>query len=301
MGTTVSQDTESLAESADGMWEDLVDALPRLGVAVATLVAGYLIARVLRWGLCRYWTKRDRTESYARVMSKLVSWVALLGFVLAAATVAFPSVKPVDLLAGLGFFSIAIGFAFQDVLENSLSGVLLLFRQPFQSGDQIEVQGMTGTVEGITIRETRITTYDGRLVIIPNRDVYKNVIVVQTANVTRRVDVTVGVAYESDLEQACTVIVDALRNVDGIDAQREPEAFVRELAASTVNIQARFWAPSAQHDVVVATSRAITEVKGALDDAGIELPCEIIALQATESFAGALREDSITPGGSLAG
>lgn len=92
-----------------------------------------------------------------------------------ATAVTFPSVKPVDLLAGLGFFSVAVGFAFQDILENTLAGVLLLFRQPFRSGDQIEVKEQSGTVEAITIRETQIRTFDGQLVLVPNRAVYKSV------------------------------------------------------------------------------------------------------------------------------
>src|SRR5680860_1023983 len=100
--------------------------------------------------------RRNRTASFARVMSKVSGWVLLGLAVMVATAVAFPSVKPVDILAGLGFFSVAVGFAFQDILENTLSGILLLFRQPFESGDQIMVQEQTGTVEAITIRETRI-------------------------------------------------------------------------------------------------------------------------------------------------
>lgn len=168
-----------IADSANGLWQTTLDAVPRVGTALVIIAVGWIGARLLRMGLHRYWKKRQ-TPSFALVMSKVVGWVVLTIVILLAIAVTFPSVKPVDLLAGLGFFSVALGFAFQDILENTLSGILLLFRQPFRSGDQITVMDRSGTVEGITIRETRLTTYDGELVVIPNRDVYKNVIDVHT-------------------------------------------------------------------------------------------------------------------------
>ncbi len=233
-------------------------------------------------------------------MSKLAGWILLGVFVLAATAAAFPSVQPVDLLAGLGFFSVAIGFAFQDILENTLSGVLLLIRQPFESGDQIEVHGQTGTVEAITIRETRITTYDGQLVVIPNRDVYKNVIRVQTHHEHRRLSFTVGVAYENDAPEACAVIVDALKTVDGIVESPQPEALVSQLGVSTVDIDARFWCAAPQHDARVVQDAAIVAVKQALDAHGVEMPADIVALQATPSFRAAIQGDAdVTPGGGL--
>lgn len=104
----------------------------------------------------------------------------------------------------------AVGFAFQDILENTLAGVLLLFRQPFRSGDQIEVKEQSGTVEAITIRETQIWTFDGQLNLVPNRDVYKSVIRVQTHHELRRLEFVVGVAYENDPTDAINLIVAAL-------------------------------------------------------------------------------------------
>jgi len=291
--------TEEISEGARKMVESFLEAIPRLGVALLLTVIGYVLSRTLRWGL-RNIFERNQTESFARVISKLAGWIAFSAFALAATAAAFPSVKPVDLLAGLGFFSVAVGFAFQDILENTLSGVLLLIRQPFESGDQIEVHDQTGTVEAITIRETRIKTYDGQLVVIPNRDVYKNVIRVQTHFPTRRLSFVAGVAFENDARDACKVIVDALRGVDGIDDDPEPEALVIELGVSTVNIEARFWCAPAQHNVRLVQDEAIKAVKEALEAAQIEMPADIIALQATSSFRAAMHNDAeVTPGGSV--
>jgi small conductance mechanosensitive channel len=161
-------------------------------------------------------------------------------------------VKPVDLLAGLGFFSVAVGFASQDILENTLSGILLLFRQPFRSGDQITVMERAGTVQGITIRETKIITYDGELVVIPNRDVYKNVINVHTHNPEHRLEFVVGIAYENDPTEAIEVIQEALGRVEHVRSDPPPLAIVRELGVSTVDITVFFWtdwaSPPLAHD-----------------------------------------------------
>jgi len=291
--------SEQISDSVESILTTFVDSLPRIGVAVVVVAVGFVLSRLLRFVLVRVFTGRQ-TESFARVMSKVAGYIFLFVAILVAIAVAFPSVKPVDLLAGLGFFSVAIGFAFQDILENTLSGVLLLFRQPFESGDQIEVQGQTGTVQAITIRETRLKTFTGELVVIPNRDVYKNVIRVQTHFPDRRIDFVVGIAYENDAREACSVIEAALDGVEGTAASPGPEALVTDLGVSTVNITARFWCGPRQHDVMLLRDEAIKSVKESLETAGIEMPADIIALQATPSLKAALQGDAdVTPGGAV--
>lgn len=290
--------TEELADSAESFIDSLTSALPRLGVALVLMIAGYVLARLARALLYKSLSP-GRTESFARVMSKIGSWMVLLVTFTVAVTITFPSVKPVDLLAGLGFFSVAVGFAFQDILENTLSGVLLLFRQPFQSGDQIVVDGNEGTVEAITIRETRIRQYDGQLVVVPNRDVYKNAIRVQTDQSDRRISFTVGVAYEEDLDVVRSVILESLQPLESIRSEPSPEALVAELGTSTINVDVRCWVSSPQHDARVALDEAIRATKRSLDEAGIEMPCDIVALQATTSFRAALHDRAVTAGGSV--
>lgn len=299
IGAEVEDPTDEVAESASSLWETALEAIPRVGIALGVIVIGWVVSRLVRAAFRRAVIHR-RSLSFARVMSKIAGWVVLFVVVLIAMTITFPSVKPVDVLAGLGFFSVAIGFAFQDILENTLAGVLLLFRQPFAAGDQIEVSEQIGTVEGITIRETRLTTFDGQLVIIPNRDVYKNVIRVQTANPLLRSDFLVGIAYENDAGEAERVMMEALREVDGVAAEPAPMVLVTNLGVSTIDLQVRIWSPSRQLERLGVVDRAIRACKRALDDAGIEMPADIVALQATPSFKAALHGDAdLTPGGSV--
>lgn len=123
---------------------------------------------------------------------------------------------------------------------------------------------------------------------------------VQTHYDDRRIDFAVGIAYENDAREACRVIAGALDSVAGISRRPEPEALVSGLGVSTVDIRASFWCGPRQHDVLVLLDEAIKTVKEALESSGIEMPADIIALQATPSLKAALQGDAeVTPGGSI--
>jgi small-conductance mechanosensitive channel len=298
MFVVAADGTDDIANSASDMWHSTVRALPRVGIAVLVIAVGWGIGRLARLGLERVLARRH-TPSFATVMAKLGGWAITTVAVLLALAVTFPSVKPVDILAGLGFFSVAIGFAFQDILENLLAGILLLFRQPFAGGDQIRVGDDEGTVDRITIRETVLTTFSGERILIPNADVYKSAVHIYTGLPHRRTSFVVGVAYETDLDRARAVALEALGAVDGVLDRPPADALLVELAASTVNLDVRFWsqAPEAARRIVL--DRAIAAVKSAFDAEHIEMPSEILALQATASFAAGLRGEQVTPGGSV--
>ncbi len=292
-------DVEELQESATGAWATFVASLPRVGIAIGVLVAFVVTGRLLR-PLVRRRLVRHRTPSFARVFAKLTSSAMTVAGVLLGLTIVFPSVRPVDVLTGAGVLTIAAGFAFQDILQNLLAGILLLFRQPFRGGDQIRVGDVTGTVEEINIRETVILTFDGRRVLIPNAKVYTDVIHVQTAHQAIRENFVVGIAYEADMASARRVAIEALAGVGGVVADPPPEALFVDLDSSTVNLDIRFWCDARQLEMRRTLDRAIEAVKTAFDAHGIEMPSQVIALQATSSLAAALRGGEVTPGGSVA-
>jgi small conductance mechanosensitive channel len=296
---TQASDVEELQESATGAWDTFVGALPRVGLAVGVLAAFVVTGRLLRPFIRRRLVRR-RTPSFARVFAKLTSSAMSVSGVLLAVTIVFPSVRPVDVLTGAGVLTIAAGFAFQDILQNMLAGILLLFRQPFRGGDQVRAGEVIGTVEEINIRETVITTFDGRRVLIPNAKVYTDVIHVQTAHQRIRAGFVVGIAYEADMGAARTIAVDAVAGVDGVAADPSPEAIYVELADSTVDLTVQFWCDSHQLEMRRTVGRAIEAVKSAFDAHGIEMPCQVVALQATSSWAAALRGGEVTPAGSVA-
>jgi small conductance mechanosensitive channel len=276
-----------LRQSANSAWETFVEALPRAGIALAVLAGFFVVGRLLR-PVVRRRLARSRTPSFSRVFARLTSaTMTLLGFLTAVAIV-FPSVRPVDLLAGAGVLSVAAGFAFQDILQNLLAGLLLLFRQPFRGGDQIEVGDVAGTVEEINIRETVIVTFEGRRVLIPNAKVYSDVITVQTARRLIRANFVVGVAYETDIDTARQVALEAVRAVDGVASEPPPEVLGMQLATSSVELDVQFWCASHQLEMRRTLSGAVQAVKEAFAANDIEIPTDIVALQATRSLAAVL-------------
>ncbi len=285
------------------MLDTLTNALPRILVGLSVAVALWLLGKAAGALVRRRYLKRDR-PSFAYVMSRVVSLLGITLGLLAAVTVIFPTVKPVDVLGSLGIFSIAIGFAFRDILENLLAGLLLLFRAPFRTGDEIEVADVRGTVVEINLRETVLRTYEGRQVLVPNSTVYKNTIVVQTGYGAVRTEVVVGVAYETDLDRARALAQQALEGVADVLAEPAPRVLVDELGVSTVDVRLLFWTAPQQAHVRVVRDRVLRAALNAFATAGIEMPADIVVLQGTPSLKAALRGDGPEPtagGGVVAG
>lgn len=183
-----------------------------------------------------------------------------------------PSVNPAKLLTSLGIGGVALGFAFKDILQNLMAGLLILLREPFRIGDQIISGDYEGTVESIETRATMIKTYDGRRVVIPNSQIYTSPVVVNTAFENQRSEYDIGIGYGDDLREAKRVILNAVQEVDGVLSDPAPEVLVVELAGATVNLRARWWTAPDRSSVVHVSDEVIARAKEALDDANIDMP-----------------------------
>ncbi|MCK7597154.1 mechanosensitive ion channel family protein [Microbulbifer sp. CAU 1566] len=270
---TINADYSTAIDQVDRWVDGAITLIPNFTVALVVLLVFFILGSLARFLIRRQLNRRQRSN-LGDMLGGLVKWsLILLGFLLAA-TIVMPSLKPGDLIAGLGVGSVAIGFAFKDILQNWLAGLLILIRQPFEVGDQIKVADYEGTVCRIETRATMIDTYDGQRVVIPNSDIYTNAILVKTAHATRRTDYDIGIGYSDDIEEACTVICKALNQVEGVLSEPAPEALPWELAASWVSIRARWWTHAKQSDVTHVRARVIHAIKIALDDAGIDMPFE---------------------------
>jgi small-conductance mechanosensitive channel len=264
-------DTRITLERIEGYIAGFWWILPNLGIALVVFALFLIGASVASRAVLRVFKRRSRPD-LAVMVAGAVRWSVIgLGF-LVVATIVFPSISPANLLSTLGIGSIAIGFAFKDILQNWMAGLLILLHQPFRQGDQIVVGEHEGTVEHIEARATLIKTYDGRRVIIPNSAVYTDSVTVNTAFPLRRSQYDVGIGYGDDIDRACEIILDAIRNLEGVADDPPPEAFAWEIAGSSVNIRVRWWTHSKRSDVVHAQGRVVRAMKKALSDAGIDLP-----------------------------
>ena len=262
--------------------------LPNIVVGLVVVALFWLVGWLVARGF-NSWAKRHSRDNLGEVLGSFLKWLVILFGILLGLTVIIPSLNPGDLLAGLGIGSVAIGFAFKDILQNWLAGLLLLIRQPFQVGDQIIVNGYEGTVDWIETRATIITTYDRRRVIIPNADVYSNAVTVNTAHPVRRSQYDVGIGYGDDIDAARQAILAALPRAKGVEVDPKPEVLVWDLASSTVNLRVRWWTNSLRTDVVHAQAAVLEEIKKALDAAGIDMPFDtqvMLLHDQTDAFDG---------------
>lgn len=260
----MSSKMTSFAEGFFLQLPNIVAAIIFFGFAwIASQVIGKLVTKVAQ--------KRNRPD-LGNLLSSLARGAILITAALFAAAIIFPSVNPGDIFTTLGIGSVAIGFAFKDILQNLLAGLLLLIRRPYKRGDQIVVKDFEGTVEQIESRATLIKTYDGRRVIIPNSDVYTSPVVINTAFDARRDEFVVGIGYGDDMDKAISVFETAMTKVDGVLADPAPEILPFALNDSTVDLKARWWANSTRSEQVHVRSRVVVALYNAAKANNIDLP-----------------------------
>ncbi|WP_299971084.1 mechanosensitive ion channel family protein [uncultured Roseobacter sp.] len=250
-----------------------IEMLPQMAVAllVVLLTAGLnkLIGFLVQRVLARTRLRPSLKELFSLLLSILV-WI--LGLMIAAVIV-FPGLTPSSILAGLGIGSVAIGFAFKDVFENFLAGIIILFRREMRIGDFIECEGIEGEVQHIAIRESHIQQTDGQLVIVPNSILFKNPVTIRTHQVSRRMTVICGVAYDVDVDQARDVISKAVATCGTVLQGDKPiQIFAQEFASSSINFEVTWWCGSKPVEVRASRDEVVATVKRALDDANIEIP-----------------------------
>ena len=210
-----------------------------------------------------------------RKTAHITTWIVGIVF---ACVVAFPGLRLGDIIATLGLGSVAVGFAFQDIFKNFLSGILILIQRPFRIDDQIIVGDYEGTVERIDIRDTKLRTYDGERILIPNSEVFTSAVRVRTAFNQRRTDLAVGVDYNTSLPEAKHILQKTIQNVEGVLDNKPPEIDLVGFGDSSIDFIIRYWTNPRQPQVRQVQTRAIMAIKKALDAADISIPYPIRTL-----------------------
>ena len=236
-------------------------------VVLVALIGGRLIRRALSRGLA----KTAVPPFAAIVLGKTVVYVSVVLGLYFALTILRLQVGP--LIGALGLAGLALAFAFQDILENFIAGLLMLMRRPIKVGDEMESSGYKGDVNDMTLhRAVAIDTYDGDRVYIPNAMVWKNPLVNFTETPLRRTTLVVGVAYRTDLDYAQRVLQEAIDNVPGVVIPPPATVEFVEFNNSSIDFYVRYRHGSDRPTLWAVRDRAGRAIKRALDAAGIEIP-----------------------------
>ncbi len=288
-----------------GWIEETVRLLPNLALAVVVLVLFWLLSRLARWLLGRALEATPMPAPLRNLATTVLGVVVLVGGLFFALGVLGLDKTVTSLLAGVGIVGLALGFAFQDIAANFMSGVLLSVRRPIRVGDVVETNDFFGTVEEINLRSTVVRRPTGQIVYIPNKLVFENPLINYSRLGKRRVDLAVGVSYADDLEKAKKLAMAAVEDLPERDKESAVELFYTGFGGSSIDLVLRFWVPfSKQSDYLAAQSEAIVRVKRAFDEGGVSIPFPIRTLdfgilggkELGESLAPALERAPGRPG-----
>ena len=262
------------------LWvKQLVLMLPNLALALIVLLLTFAGARFIQRTIDKVLPRFSHSVALNNLISSVVYTASLLvGFIIVLNVLRLYSTVT-SLLAGVGIIGLALGFAFQDIAANFISGVIIAVRKPFGVGDVVESNDYFGTIERISLRTIDIRQVTGELVKVPNRKVFENVMTIFTHYGIRRVDVTMGVSYGEDLERVQQVVKDAVTGIKGMVEKKAVEVVYEEFGDSAISLKVRFWVHyGRQFDYVFARSEAIIKIKKAFDNNNVQIPFPIRTL-----------------------
>ncbi|MCL6752060.1 mechanosensitive ion channel family protein [Nostoc sp. CCCryo 231-06] len=269
----MNADISALWDRVQGMINGFIVLLPNIVLALIVFAIFFAVARAIKRVVKRLTRDRHQARNLGLVLGRLAQGTILLIGLFVALSIVIPTFRAGDLIQLLGISGVAIGFAFRDILQNFLAGILILLTEPFQINDQIVFKDFEGTVENIETRATTIRTYDGRRIVIPNSELFTNSVTVNTAFESRRLEYDVGIGYGDDIDRAKELMLEALHSVPEILKDPAPDVLLMELAESTVNIRVRWWIdPPRRADDLASRDKVLSTIKKTLVENGIDLP-----------------------------
>jgi len=253
-------------------YENLIKGIPNLLTAIVIFIAGLYLARILSRIVKRILAAREAPEGVTHLLAELTR-VSVIVFGAVTALQRFFDVTA--FLAGLGILGFTVGFALQDVMKNFAAGIILLVQQPFHTEEFIGVSGYDGQVLEIDLRATEMRALDGRIVSIPNADVLANPIINYTRANRRRIELPVGVGYNTDTDAARRIVLESIKNVPGFMAEPGPMVGFSNFGDSALELNTYFWIDTSKTNPIAAKDAAFSLIKDALDKQGIDIPFPI--------------------------
>ena len=260
-------------ETVHGMIDAFFVLLPKLILAIVVFVLFWFVGTIVN-RLVGYFSRRyQRARNLSLVLGRIAHAIVIILGLLISLTIVAPTFHTTDLIKVLGIGTVAIGFAFRDILQNFLAGILLLLHEPFRIEDEIKVDDFEGTVEAIETRATVIRTFDARRIVIPNTDLFTKAVTVNTAYQQRRSEYIVGIGYGDDIDAARRLILETVKSVEGVLENPAPEALTVDLADFDVKIRVLYWTqPPRWANLIRVQDSVVKAIKTKLSEAGIDLP-----------------------------
>ena len=257
-----------------GVWREVIRSLPLVVVGLLVLALSVGAGQVATRGARAFLRRRIRANLLRNVIARGAGvLVFLLGAYLILRVSGLTQLA-LTVVGGTGLIGLAVGIAFRDITENFLASIFLSMQRPFETGDLIEVCGVTWYVQQLNVRTTILMNLDGNLVQIPNATVYKSTLRNFTSNCNRREDFDVGIGYDDSINEAQEIALSVLVNHPAVLTDPEPSVLADSLGKATVNLRIYFWLNGREHSWLKVRSSVIRLVKRAFQQHGISMPDE---------------------------
>ena len=272
-----------IVETVTGKIESWVGAfielLPNMAISLILFIIFFLLAKAFKSLFIKVFKKSSDNKALQNLFGTLIYYLVLGTGLFIILEVLHLGKAVTSLLAGVGVIGLALGFAFQDIMANFVSGTILAFRKPFRIGDIIRINDFMGSVSRTNLRVTVIKTFQGQEVYIPNKDVLQSPIINFTTLGERRIDLAVGVSYGDDLEKVKSIVLETLDNIDGVIRKDEMIFAYTSFGDSSINFEIKFWIKYPDDPGFLSMrTQAIMAIKSAFDENNITIPFPIRTL-----------------------
>ncbi|SFN51643.1 Small-conductance mechanosensitive channel [Bizionia echini] len=279
----MNESLQLMKESIQAYWESFILGVPKFILALLMIIVGFLLANAISRLFKRTYLLKTEDPLMVNFLSKTVKLGVLTLVIMMALKVAGLGGIATGLLTAAGASAVIIGFAFKDVGENFISGIILSFNRPFNVDDTIMVDNIFGKIKSLEFRYTKVKTFDGRDVYIPNSDIIKKAVYNYTEDGYFRLDFMVGIDYEDDIDTAKHVILETVRNSEGVyeDEEHECLVVVESLGVSTVNLKILFWTKTKEYRkrALEVKSSVVRNVKQVIMENGLNMPADITEIK----------------------
>jgi small conductance mechanosensitive channel len=275
----VAEPVQTVVQKLENWLDTFINMLPNMAVTLLLLVIFVVLAKLGSKLFKKFFYKASNNEALEHLFSTVV-YVAILSIGLFIMLGVLGLDKALtSILAGIGVIGLALGFAFQDIAANFVSGIILAFNRPFKIGEIIEINDIMGQVTRTGLRDTAIATFQGQEVYIPNKDFLQHAFYNFSVLEKRRIDITVGVSYADDLDKVEDLILSTVKNLDGVIDKDLMVFDYAEFDSSSINFNIRFWIKyPGEPSYFTMKSKAIKAIKKAFDEQDITIPFPIRTL-----------------------
>ncbi len=254
------------------LWRDFIRSLPNFGFGLLILALSVGAGMLATRGAHAFLVRRIKASLLRSVIACGVGVLVFLFGTYIVLRVSGLTQLALTVVGGTGLIGLAVGLAFRDITENFLASIVLSMQRPFETGDLLEVVGVTGYVQQLNVRSTILMTLDGNLVQIPNATIYKSNLRNFTTNSNRREDFVVGIGYGDSINQAQEIARKVLADHPAILNDPEPLVLADSLGQATINLRVYFWLNGREHSWLKVRSSVIRLVKLAFQEHGISMP-----------------------------